>query len=251
MPLQHINITKKVAAIIGLCLPFVAVAQHNIKFSEAILINPIKHSSTFDTLFYTEEVPSFEATHEGNTILMENGYALHKLQSTELLASALEQGAEPVAITIIFTKYPLHQKDWITNYYTLLSNRIQALLSIDSTLNRNDIIWKLTLQTKAQNGNEAKLMFHGIEVKYKEKPVAANNKPHSADSTKVNAPQSAPPVTSKDDTTEHLSPDPQFFQPQPSKTVKQRKRKEPKCPDITTRLKKPKRPLLSRLFRRR
>ena len=250
MQLQRNQITKITITLFLIAHYLGVSAQQTVKFSKQVLTKPIEYAATLDSLFTTQEIPLFIADTTHNCIRFPNGYAQHQLHNADSLMGILATGAMVTHVNIVFTKYPINKKDWITNYYTLLSNRLQALFSIDSTLNSNTITWGLTLQTSAKNGSEAEQLFHGIEITYTPKPATPASIPNNTGNTEAPQVTEIAPPQQYYTPIEHLTPDPRFEQQQPRKNVKQKKRKEPKCPDITTRLKKPKRSIFSRIFRR-
>lgn len=249
MQLQRDQITKITITILLIVLYLGVSAQHTIKFNKQVLTRPIEHAATLDSLFTMQEVPLFIADATHNSIRLPNGYAQHQLHNADSLLGVLAKGAMVTHINIVFTKYPINKKDWITNYYTLLGNRLQALFSIDSTLNSNAITWELILQTSAKNGLEAEQLFHGIEIAYVHKPTSPARPPKKTGNTEAPRVMESVPPQQYYTPIEHITPDPRF-ELRPRKNVKQKKRKEPKCPNITTRLKKPKQSLFSRIFRR-
>ncbi|MFW5758562.1 MAG: hypothetical protein ACOCYO_07770 [Bacteroidota bacterium] len=135
----------------------------DIHFLSKYLKNPVHSADFLLERFQYEETEVFKKQNRQDVIYLENGYAAAKIKDAENYSFDKERYAV-TKVQVIYTKYPLHKKDWITNYYDLLARRLEALFSIDSTLNNSAIEWSLVSQTKCKTANEAKNMFHGIAL---------------------------------------------------------------------------------------
>ncbi len=141
-------------------------AQNKAKlFTEEILFEPILNSDWFDETLTLTEIVSYPNIDENKTIALANGYATYLIDNKNLyLESGIFNFYVPVAIDIVYTKYPFNRIDWITNYYILLAQRVKALLEMDSTLNTTKIDWQLIMQTKCMTESDAQKLFHGIVI---------------------------------------------------------------------------------------
>lgn len=144
-------------------------------FSDDVLRNPNAHSQAYETIMDMEETPVFQQTPTPNTVLLENGYAQYRFENP---GEWPPQGkhVKPLAVKVIFTKYPKDQAFWLTDYHWLLSKRLQALFSLDSNLNAADIEYSMLLQTDCDNEFETMQLFHGIEVTYAPIPSSSGKR---------------------------------------------------------------------------
>lgn len=232
------------------------------QFSKVVLNNPVAHSSWFDRHFPITEVLQYAPTNDTFTVFLRNGYASHKiLNSSEW---TFKRGkVTPVRVQIIFTKQPFDKKDWVTNYYELLANRISEMLQIDSSLNTKDIEWEIILQTQALSTSEAIKLPHGIAIVYQRisSPKAEMKVPRPI---KVETPNDIErclkvSINSNDSLTNQLTDEelkailyPKSVMEKSTewhKPQKVTKTKEPSCPTFKTRMEKPKRRLFSRIFK--
>ena len=227
MQLQRDQITKITITLLLTALYLGVSAQQTVKFSKQVLTQPIEHAATLDSLFTTQEIPLFIADTTHNSIRFPNGYAQHQLHDADSLTDILATGAMVTHVNIVFTKYPINKKDWITNYYTLLSNRLQALFSIDSTLNSNTITWGLTLQTSAKNGSEAEQLFHGIEITYTPKPATPASIPNNTGNTEAPQVTEMAPPQQYYTPIEHLTPTLGLSSSNHAKTLSRKRGKSP------------------------
>jgi hypothetical protein len=134
------------------------------RFASDILENPRMYSEELLMLFSSLETDSFAIPQNGSeAIVLANGYASPVISNRE--SYNFDKNLFKVKhIDIVFTKYPLHKKDWLTNYYDLLAWRLNELFAIDSTLNNADIEWGLVLQIQGKTAAAAKELFHGIVI---------------------------------------------------------------------------------------
>ncbi len=114
------------------------------------------------------EVPVYKQ-HEsfaGQTTL-QMGYANHKIQNPRIWSEDIRK-KYIYEVDLVLSKYPTNREKWITNYDTLMRNRVKALYELIPELEQNTrITWNIVLQTDCQTENEAKEMFHGAVIKYK------------------------------------------------------------------------------------
>jgi hypothetical protein len=134
-------------------------------FSDLILKAPQQYSRDFESKFVYREVPVFFKNNREKSVILKNGYASAILQQPIVWPLKLKQYYVK-EIRVVFTKYPADKNFWNTNYYDLLSARLQAVFMIDPTLNDERINYRLLLQTGCASEEEAKKMLHGIEIVY-------------------------------------------------------------------------------------
>ena len=232
------------------------------QFSKLVLENPIAHSSWFDKHFPVTEILHYVPSDDTSTVFLFNGYALHNLVNPSIW-TLKRTNAIPFRVQIVFTKQPFDKKDWKTNYYELLASRIAEMLLIDSSLNTMDVKWEIILQTQAKSRGEAKGLPHGIAITYKiaqnltveAKPVMSfkSETPNEIErclKEKRNSSDSMPNQLTDEEIKGILYPksvtqsSAEWQNPQ-----KMAKRKEPGCPTFKTRMEKPRRGFLSRIFR--
>ena len=155
--------------IIGIILLLIVGIQANAqripKFTKDVLQNPRSYGEKFERLFNLNEIKRFDPSPKQGKVILENGYTKAKIKN----ASDWKPYNKHIVVTqidVIYTKYPKHKEFWRTNYYDLLSRRIQELFKLDSTLNSTDFEWNIVLQTDCNSEDEAKEMFHGISITY-------------------------------------------------------------------------------------
>lgn len=134
-------------------------------FTDDILKDPIKNKEEFEKMFNYTEIAIFKGGSFTNTVILENGYAKSKIINKQEWQTNIDN-RKVTQIDIIFTKYPFQKQDWITNYHTLLADRLKELFAIDPSLNNAEIKWNLVLQTDCKTASLAKQYFHGILIKY-------------------------------------------------------------------------------------
>jgi hypothetical protein len=133
-------------------------------FDGNLLENPRGYSEELLKLFSYLETDSFAMPENmSEAIVLANGYA-SPIISDRKSYNFDKDLFKVKRIDIVFTKYPLHKKDWLTNYYDLLAWRLKELFAIDSTLNKADIEWGLVLQVQGKTAAAAKGLFHGIVI---------------------------------------------------------------------------------------
>jgi uncharacterized protein YjbI with pentapeptide repeats len=147
------------------CLLSFSMWAQEIEFEPYVLNNPIENKRTLLTSFNLQEVPVFEPVNRPKRILLENGYAKHQIKNPRNWTQ-IKKDKIPVAIDIIYTKYPRAKEDWRTEYHGLLANRLKALFKLDPSLNSINITWNIILQTECYSERETKKMFHGIAIHY-------------------------------------------------------------------------------------
>ncbi|UZR93865.1 hypothetical protein [Chondrinema litorale] len=119
------------------------------------------------------ELSEYKFDSNRNAAVLEMAYAEHKIKNPESWQQ-VAQNNKVLEVDLIFTKYPRHKKDWITDYDYLLNKRIDNLMNLIPCLKENkDIKWNIVLQNKCVKENEAQDMFHGAVVRYE--PLAVVN----------------------------------------------------------------------------
>jgi len=129
--------------------------------------NPELHAAFFEESLPIEEIEIYHRVPKPKTAIMENGYAQSEINTSDQWP--IQQfKVRPTHISLIFTKYPKDRSYWLTNYHSLLSDRLQALFELDSGLNDASIHYSILLQTECDDEFEAMQLFHGVEIKYEE-----------------------------------------------------------------------------------
>lgn len=236
----------------------VAFSQDKPMFTKHVLDNPITSSQWFDSALELIDVDIFEEQNSTKKKCLENGYAQYQF-SNETDLSISHWGATPVSIDVVYTKYPFKREDWQTNYFSLLANRLKELFQLDSTLNSNNIRWRLIMQTSCKTGNEAENLFHGIVISYTPqvlsvlpvitpriflKPLQVGVKPINTYISYVGV-----PIINNTELKAILYPESVFNRVKKQPTPKRENRKdEPDCSTFKTRADKPRTSLWFRLF---
>ncbi|MFP4289892.1 MAG: hypothetical protein ACLFQS_11605 [Bacteroidales bacterium] len=145
-------------------------------FSIEHLENPVPSGTLLVDRFEYRETDVYEKQNRKDVIYLENGYAAAKIRDVENFPIDKERYSV-AKVEVIYTKYPLRKEDWITNYYELLARRLEALFSIDSTLNSSEIEWSLVSQTECTTAHDAKNLFHGIALYLEPLPVSKETTP--------------------------------------------------------------------------
>ncbi|HBS85236.1 MAG: hypothetical protein A2W91_04725 [Bacteroidetes bacterium GWF2_38_335] len=158
------------------------IAQNNseIFLTDAALKTPQNFKDVYDRAFGYNEIPVFIKSKSEKTVVLENGYADYRIKNPA--DWTLIENAVPYQVDVVFTKYPWNKSDWLTNYYDLLSKRLDELFSIDPKLNNPAIKWNLVLQTNCKSEDETRTYFHGIIIKYY---IEGEKKPEVTESEKI------------------------------------------------------------------
>lgn len=133
-----------------------------VHFDAHLLDLPRQHAVGIIEKFSYNEISQFTMEEcDTNRIILYNGYAQAGIRNPEdFLYDKSRYRVKRVEV--VFTKYPFNPKDWLTNYYDLLSWRLQELFAIDATLNDPSIEWDMVLQTAGKTASQARRMFHGL-----------------------------------------------------------------------------------------
>lgn len=135
------------------------------EFEPKVLNTPKKYKKLLLSSFTITEIPKYQPIAGANEVLLENGYAKYNIKNPNEWRTLMADNI-PVAIDIIYTKYPRNKEDWRTDYHGLLANRLKALFKIDPSLNSVDVTWNIILQTDCYNEPQTKRLFHGIAIRY-------------------------------------------------------------------------------------
>lgn len=116
------------------------------------------------------EVPVYRLADYTDQVALEIPYAGFEIDKPEdwLAVAATHEVYE---IDLVFTKYPADISRWRTDYHGLLKDRIDELVTIDSSFLNRGIQWNMFLQTQCKTEAEAKRYFHGFVIKYRPKEV--------------------------------------------------------------------------------
>lgn len=116
------------------------------------------------------EMPFYKFSEVTPQVALRLEYAKFEIENMDEWLSIAEHNVA-YEIDLVFTKYPRNIKNWRTNYFQLLNDRLKTLFEQDSTLLSPKIKWNMILQTQCKTEEEAKKYFHGFVVKYRPKKV--------------------------------------------------------------------------------
>lgn len=214
--------------------------QENPKFPDAIFSDPGRFKDLLDKSFEYSEIDTYSRNIKSNTVFLENGYAEFKFKNVDEWVKIMPY-SQVKKISVIYTKYPINKIDWITDYYDLLSDRLQALFELDSSLNRQDIEWCLVAQNSCLTSDDAKGLLHGIEIEFLNITVEKSEKVWNIhDDDNIIYIKSDDIIKSEN----YLQIDsdnykfPEDLIKQEKKHGKTFRRKEPGCPDFSKRRRK-------------
>lgn len=94
-------------------------------------------------------------------------YASAEIQNPEL-TQLIPNNSRLKQVDLVYSGYPIKPEDWIRNYDSLMLQRMEAALSIDSQALSSHVRWCITKQTECQSDSSAKLMFHGLVFYYEQ-----------------------------------------------------------------------------------
>jgi len=134
-----------------------------VKFQQEWLDNPAKYSSEIEDIFTSDSVRAFQKEEYKTFTILENGYAKSQIKNTADW-KGIPSGFYADTIIFIYTQYPKNINFWLTNYHTLLAQRLKNLFKLSSDLNNEHTVFKILLQTECNTDEEAKKMFHGIAI---------------------------------------------------------------------------------------
>jgi hypothetical protein len=135
-----------------------------------ILFLTLEVYSTDRLKFQIKEVPVYRIPDQTFSQVLKMDYASYVIQNFDEWENS-DNRKEVFQVDIIFTKYPFDKKDWITHYDSLLHNRIQSISHLEPSVLNPEVTWNLILQTQCSKESEAKKLFHGAIIWYKEEPV--------------------------------------------------------------------------------
>lgn len=135
-------------------------------FADEWLASPRVHAQQLVEVFTYTEVPRYTSAPDTSSIFLRNGYAQWEIENPEGLRQL--ENKEIMRISVVYTKFPYHQKDWLTNYNDLLAWRLNALFEHMPELNSKDVDWQLIAQTDCPTEWQAKQRPHGIVIGYRE-----------------------------------------------------------------------------------
>ncbi len=137
-------------------------SQH-VKFQQSWLDNPAKYSAEIEEVFTSDTLDTFQKEEYKTFTILENGYAKSKIKNTNDWRG-IPSGYYADTIIFIYTQYPKNINFWLTNYHTLLAQRLKNLFKLSPDLNIEQTKFKILLQTSCNTDDEAKKMFHGIAI---------------------------------------------------------------------------------------
>lgn len=151
-----------------------------VKFEKEWLNNPLIYLNEIENQCIYLETDTYALPTQGYCKQLFNAYASATISNK----TGWKAGINNVIvkrIDIVYTKYPFHRKDWITNYNQLLAARLIELFEIDPGLNHPSIEYRLCLQTACATEEKAEKLFHGIVIQFelkdmtKKKPEQTKN----------------------------------------------------------------------------
>jgi len=142
----------------GLIIPFVFCFQ--VAAQSATGNNP------YGITFTITETPFYIFNPLERQVSLRMAYASAQIANPEAWNN-LKKDKKVYEIELVYTKYPKDFNKWLTDYDWLLENRLKELFSIDPQLKDPSIQWKIVLQTKCEDADIAKEMYHGFVLKYK------------------------------------------------------------------------------------
>ena len=135
------------------------------KFSKELLDNPPVAGKVLERKFSSMTVSKFVPDSFVNFVILENGYSKSKIINAASWPPK-EKKYKVVEIQSIYTQYPKDKDFWLTNYHSLLADRLKELFILDPTLNDKRIEWTMVLQTACNTAQQAEKMFHGFAIYY-------------------------------------------------------------------------------------
>lgn len=146
-------------------LLLIAVQSYSqqVKFHQEWLDNPAKYSSEIEDIFTSDTLRTFQREEYRTFTILENGYAKSQIKNTADW-KGIPSGFYADTIIFIYTQYPKNINFWLTNYHTLLAQRLKNLFKLSPDLNNEQTVYKILLQTACNTDEEAKKMFHGIAI---------------------------------------------------------------------------------------
>ncbi|MDX5319969.1 MAG: hypothetical protein LPK45_02780 [Bacteroidota bacterium] len=141
--------------------------QKSLRFKQEVLNNPKAHAKEIESLFKIQITKKVNPAFLKNTVSLENGYAKYEIANAEPWYQ-VKDGVQATEVSLVFSKYPKDFNFWQTNYYELLANRLKTLFDIDPELNDTDIQFNLVLETACETEDDAKKLYHGFLIKYRE-----------------------------------------------------------------------------------
>lgn len=148
--------------LIATFVPALALCQKPC-FKKEWLDAPGKYSKEIEIRFLTAYIPVFTPVATPEMIILENGYAQSSIRNKDAW-NGVSTGFFVDTITFIYTQYPKDINFWLTNYHSLLAQRLKELFKLDPSLNSDSIVFKILLQTDCNTDSEARRMFHGITI---------------------------------------------------------------------------------------
>lgn len=115
------------------------------------------------------ELTQYNFPDDTQSVALSMAYADHVVKNEVDWA---DSGKIITGVDLVFTKYPAKKEDWITNYDSLLKFRIRMLESLAPQLKDNPAVkWNFILQTDCKNESEAKNLFHGAVIYFKNEEI--------------------------------------------------------------------------------
>jgi hypothetical protein len=135
------------------------------KFPEEVLLHPALHAEILEHAFIAQEVSHF-IPDTSTRYILENGYASAFLLNPDRIKHP--ENAIADSVDVVFSLYPRNPEFWLTNYHILLAGRLRELFTYLPELNREEVVWRIILQTDCASEPEAMGLFHGFSIHFKE-----------------------------------------------------------------------------------
>jgi hypothetical protein len=163
-----ISFKRLISAILMALVSFGISAQSQYslqKFKPELLNDPAAAGKQLERKFNSMTISKFEPDSFMKCVLLENGYAKSKIINATQWPPK-EKKYRVVEVQSVYTQYPKDKDFWLTNYHTLLADRLKELFVLDPTLNDKRIEWTMVLQTACNSEAQAQKMFHGFAIYY-------------------------------------------------------------------------------------
>jgi Leucine-rich repeat (LRR) protein len=133
------------------------------RFQASVLNSTSESNSSIIDLFQTVEMKEY-VLNDSNVLALEFGFQKHTVTSKNRW-ERIKDSVRVRQVDLVYSMYPLRNNVY-HEFYPLLVKRINAIISLDSTLNSNQIPWRRILQTKGTNNAEVSKLFHGVVIHF-------------------------------------------------------------------------------------
>ncbi len=120
--------------------------------------------------FQYSEIAQYQHRHHQHQTWLEMGYASAHIQNPQAWLSDPRK-RKVKEVEIVFTRYPIDKKAWITPYDSLLVWRVRAIQELIPETRDTSVHWKVVLQTAGKTDAAARKLPHGAVVHYRLLPT--------------------------------------------------------------------------------